>query len=905
MLANHKLYKNLCYPLAMILLLLLPSLVMGAAKGKILGRIVDQVSGEPLAGANVIITEVWDGNKVASLVTPLGAATDLEGEFVILNITPGQYNIKISYIGYSSKIIEKVRVSINKTTPLDIQLSEAIITGEVITVTAKREAIQKDKTSVIKTVSSEEIQTFILESIGEVVSLQAGVVGDHFRGGRSGEVSYLVDGVQSGIELNTDAVQEIEVISGTFNSEYGKVMSGIVNIAPKEGGKNYTGMVRLYAGNWMTGHDYVGLDKSDILHSTEARASLGGAVPFTNNKLLFFVYAEIKDDKGLFYGINRYINTDITLVAPDIDEKLWVDIHSGDNSSMPMSDSRSQNIMGNLTWRVFSALKLGLLFQYQNGEAQTGYVHSYKYIPSRTNWLWETKSSVILSISNTLSPTAFHELKVLYFLKDYQRSRFKDPFDPQFVNNAVYDRDIGGFDTGGNDKGFNYAKDNRIQIKYDLVWQINIHHEIKLGIDYVDLELNNTSFSVQNYYQFFEKEKELTHYIPIIPGDNTAFYNQFDKSPIEISAYIQDKSEFDDLVINYGLRYDLFDPNTIYPTDLRNPANQIVTDRKSEYRDAAPQSQISPRLGLSYLLGETAALHFSYGHFFQIPNYSHMYSNPDYKILPSNFASVIGNPNIKAEKTVKYELGLQMQMIKNLILNTDIFYHDIYNLETIIPIETYDAIVYGIYSNLDYASTRGMTIGIEYGNGPINIISNYTLQYAEGNASQPNSNFTKAAQNIDPVTKFIPLDWDQRHTINLLIGYNTTNFGASLIGRYGSGTRYTYAPPPKSSLALINIPENGWVKPATTYLDLKLFYKINLGVGAISDLKLGLYIYNIFDMRNELTVYRDSGHSNSTIQIEDEAPNYVSTFTDIYDYYNRPNYYSNPRFVKLELSLIF
>ncbi|NIA30841.1 MAG: hypothetical protein GWP06_13125 [Actinobacteria bacterium] len=120
--------------------------------------------------------------------------------------------------------------------------------------------------------------------------MQPGVVAGHFRGGRTGEVKYLIDGVESGIGLNIDAVQEIEVISGTFNAEYGKVMSGIVNMAPKEGGSELTGGVKLFTGNWLTKHDYVGLDKADVFHKTELRYNLSGPLPFTGNKVTFFIY---------------------------------------------------------------------------------------------------------------------------------------------------------------------------------------------------------------------------------------------------------------------------------------------------------------------------------------------------------------------------------------------------------------------------------------------------------------------------------------------------------------------------------------------------------------------------------------------------------------------------------------
>lgn len=68
------------------------------------------------------------------------------------------------------------------------------------------------------------------------------------------------------------------------------------------------------------------------------------------------------------------------------------------------------------------------------------------------------------------------------------------------------------------------------------------------------------------------------------------------------------------------------------------------------------------------MMGDAAALHFSYGHFFQIPNYDQIFTNPNYEIASTNYASTIGNPNIEAEKTVKYELGLQLKLVNNLLL---------------------------------------------------------------------------------------------------------------------------------------------------------------------------------------------------------------------------------------------
>lgn len=887
--------------LVSVLGLLLSVAALAGTRGKISGKVLDGKTGEPLPGANVNINAVWLNDKPAEMATPMGAVTDGNGDFVILNMNPGFYNIQVRYIGYTSKIFEKVEVSINRTTAITARLEQTVITGQAVTVTAVRDVIQKDMTSSMRTISSDQMEKLNLESVGAVVALQPGVVEGHFRGGRAGEVAYLVEGIQSGLSLDADVVQEVEVISGTFNAEYGKVMSGIVNVAAKEGGTKYTGDVKLFTSNYYTNHPYIGLKKEDIFHATELRFNVGGLIPFSKGKMTFFLYGRNSASDGLYYGIRRYNMWDYTKVSTSTPREQWIDIHTGDMAEVPMSEGTSSDVTANIIWRAPMNIKVGLLYQYGQSQGQ-GYSHAYKYTPDRTNTNWSTQRSAILSLTHTLSKRAFHELKASYTDLWSQSSRFKDPYDPGYVHDK-YSTSQGGFTTGGNDKGFSYNSNDRLEFKYDLTWQAATHHELKMGADLVRMTRHPYSFSLQNKYKNTPYEADL--YEPTIWGQETTYTNEYIKHPQEFSAYVQDKSEFDELVINYGLRYDWFDPNTIYPTDIRNPANKIEGTRHTDYAEAKPQYQVSPRIGLSYSVASAAALHFSYGHFFQIPDYGRMYENPDYEVASLNYASTIGNPNIKAEKTVKYELGLQLQVMERMVLNTTIYYHDIYNLESKRPVETYDAIIFGYYINKDYASTKGVTVSMDYSTRNLVFNANYTLQYAEGNASDPSANFLKAAGSVDPIKKFVPLDWDQRHTVNLAAAYHGSNYGLSLQGRIGSGMRYTLDPYYTSRLAIINIPENGMTKPMTMYWDGRAFYKLKFLSFARVTPELGFYVYNLFDRRNELVVYGDSGRAGSTLSIEEGRDKYVSTFTTIEDRYYQPNFYSAPRSWKFELTFNF
>ncbi|MDP6170134.1 MAG: carboxypeptidase-like regulatory domain-containing protein, partial [Candidatus Marinimicrobia bacterium] len=231
--------------------------IFSGTTGKISGRVTSKETGEPLIGANVMV----DG-------TPLGAATDTEGNYYILQVPPGSYDVKFTMIGHRTLIMNDVRIRVDLTTTLDGQLDESTVGLDEVVVQAERPMIQTDVTYSQANISSEEVEMLPVEEFEDVLSLQAGVVttgGEiHVRGGRGGEISYMVDGItvtdpyNSGIavEIENNSIQELQFISGTFNAEYGQAMSGIVNIVTKDG--DY----EKYSGSWSTsiGDYYIAKD---------------------------------------------------------------------------------------------------------------------------------------------------------------------------------------------------------------------------------------------------------------------------------------------------------------------------------------------------------------------------------------------------------------------------------------------------------------------------------------------------------------------------------------------------------------------------------------------------------------------------------------------------------------------
>ena len=319
------------------------------------------------------------------------------------------------------------------------------------------------------------------------------------------------------------------------------------------------------------------------------------------------------------------------------------------------------------------------------------------------------------------------------------------------------------------------------------------------------------------------------------------------------------------MVINFGLRYDKFDPNTKLPSDRRNPANQLSLPdtMMSSYPNAKPQVQISPRFGLAYQLGNAAVLHFSYGHFFQMPSMYSLYQNNSFLIAPNDYSTTMGNAELKAEKTVTYELGLWQELAPGTGLEVSLFYRDIYNLLSTRVISTYNQIEYGLYSNKDYGNARGLEVKLDAHSGPISAWVNYTLQYTKGNADNPQQTFSRSGASMDPVNRFIPMSWDQRHTFNATLAYNSGPFGGSLTGYYNSGSPYTFSPIEESRLSRINLYPNNDYRPAKFSADLMTYY--NLPIFKDYVLNLRLAVYNLFDRLNEEFVNSQTGRAYTAV----------------------------------------
>ena len=361
--------------------------------------------------------------------------------------------------------------------------------------------------------------------------------------------------------------------------------------------------------------------------------------------------------------------------------------------------------------------------------------------------------------------------------------------------------------------------------------------------------------------------------------------------------------EFDAMVINLGLRFDRFDPNTLYPSEYRNPLNMINQVDSSDYNQARIQTQFSPRLGIAYQVANEAVVHFSYGHFFQMPPFYAMYNRSDWLVPTGNYETVMGNPNLSAERTVKYEIGLWQRINNNLSADINLYYKDIYDLLSTKTITTFNDVKYGLYTNKDYGNVRGLELKLDYIHQNVSILSNYTLQFTRGIADHPTQTFSREGSSQDPVNTLIPMSWDQRHTFNLSVGYNTNSYGCTVSSYFNSGTTYTFEPVGESNLASLNLLPNNSYKPSTISVDLRAFYALTIRNSIKA--KISLSIYNLLDRLNEVAVHADTGRAYYSIITDIERATYQSTFSTLEDLYGNPSMFSAPRQIKLNVGITF
>jgi outer membrane receptor protein involved in Fe transport len=930
------------------------NLTYSQSTGKIMGKIIDATTDEGIPFANVLV----DG-------TTIGAASDVEGKFVILNIPPGVYSVTASYIGYQKVTITDVSVNVGFTTSLDFKLSPGGVTLQAIVVQGDRNPlIRQDLTNPTVAITSESLEALPVDNISDMIKLQAGVVTDddggiHVRGGYGNEVAYTLNGLSlndpygnsRAVGLASNAVQEASVSTGTFSAEFGNALSGVVNYVTKEGSDKYSFSVRAYAGDYLTSRTdlFTNLDKFDALNRGRVEATLGGPIPITESTRFFFsgIYENFK---GIYYGYRLYNPSDSYLTpdnfkstdprygdatgpyvfnpfAPNSDG-----LPTGDKQYVAMDPSNSLNLQFNISQKFGSLLKLKYEFVFDKGKSRS-FSRSYLFNPEGVSWDYSRGYIHTLDLTHTLSDKAFYTLKGSYSYNKAESYLYADPNDPRYLP-SFYRRTIGNttYYAGGTDNDIVNRSTTTYGVKGDIVAQLFDVHEFRAGFEFRQHEVQRDGYTLDFYkYKVINGLPSITSltvndvlYDPELTIIRTGIQSvsTYDKKPYQGSVYLLDKMELaKTMILNVGLRYEFFNAASDYNYDL----SKNITDSLSGYmnaylKPAEIKHMFSPRFSVSYPITDRGIIRFSYGHFYQIGSLSSLYSN-DFRLV-QNISSIptFSNPNVNPQRSIQYEIGLQQQLTDDFKFDLTGYYKDVRDYIFYQTVYTEKAREYEVLTNLAYSNVRGITLSFLKRRSPGGMFAftlDYTFQVAEGNRTEPKEDlFFSEASGKQTETFLVPLSFDRPHLINgtfTLTDPESWNIG--VIYNIQAGTPYTPALPP--SLSTITYEQNSSSKSMQWEVDLKFEKYFKIGP---MDYSVFLQINNLFDTQNDRYVYASSGKALSNVEqtlqynqfndlryriTERGDPGMIDiSYIDQY-YSRRPENVNRPREVRLGFSIIF
>jgi outer membrane receptor for ferrienterochelin and colicin len=921
------------------LLLISNQLIFAGTTGRLTGRITDAATGEPLPFVNVVI-----------MGTTLGAATDIDGYYSIINVPPDNYDVKASAIGYSSMTFQDVKISIDLTTTIDFQLSEASIELEdEVVVVATKPLVRMDQTSTTSIIGDDVISKLPVEGIGDVLKLQAGVVvsssGDiHIRGGRSNQVVYQIDGVpvtdvydgSSAVNINQSAVQELQVISGAFNAEYGQAQSGVVNLVTKDGGSEFAGSVQMYGGDYISSRDsiYPNIDNINPIAIQNIEGSLSG--PILKDKLFFYTNGRYFYNSGSLYGQRVYLISDRAFENPVTQE--FVVQSNGNGEYVSMNEDERIFAQGKLSYRVWQGLKLSYNFLFEDRDYNE-YDHFNQLTPDNNLQRFNKSYTNIFAINHALSASSFYTLNFSYYFKDYRHYLFADLYTGNPAKPTLYEDNSNvvtppySFGVGGTN--YNRFTRNTGTWGAKLDWSTQLNQEINLqfGGDfrYNDIYLENINLIPMTD----SSGARVTPFNVAVPAPSSTDYDTYEHNPIEASAYAQMKFEAFNLIFNLGLRFDYFVPDGVVladPTDpnifnplkpsnrfndvngngVQDPGETSVTLAEREtywYNDASSKYKLSPRIGLAFPISATGVIHFSYGHFLQLPRYEYLYENPRFKLdVNSGNAGLFGNGDLEPQQTVKGEIGLQQQIGDDMSISATVFFEDFRNLT---GTQTQDIEVYGgaqtysQYINSDFGDAQGFVIQfVKRFSGNFSTSIDYTYSDARGNASDPSDARNAVLGGALPETYIAPLNWDQTHTLNVALEYSEVrNWGFSFIANYFSGQPYTPAVNKNTRVTQNAFPSNSGNKPNIFNVDMRVYKDFDFDPMILT---IFLRVFNLFDANNPVNVYTDSGDPYFTFaKLEAERINPTLYNNTITEFYTDPTYFSDPRRIELGLGINF
>ena len=560
----------------------------------------------------------------------------------------------------------------------------------------------------------------------------------------------------------------------------------------------------------------------------------------------------------------------------------------------PNDYERLMNTFVKMTYRPTVSSKLsmsGLIedegFYSKKGQRSTPY--AYKYNAEGINQDYDGRMHVNLAYTHTLSPRTFYELRLSHlreYDEEYNPKYGKEPLPSltdAFINSVGYspleqgsgtqvtyilygDEAYGWIDFGN----YRSVRSFKTDVNFAITSQVTSNHQLKggFGVTMNDFEENTRGPARGSAVALFN-ELNLKAGASVLPlaGRQTHVY------PVEYFAYMQDRIEYGSLVVNAGLRLDIFNANANAINPYRpRPGPDVVHD-DPEYRTLSPsiKTGLAPRLGISHPITDRAALHYSYGIFNQRPPLTDLYNG---LVQTSSFERNHGNPDLPFQTSTNYEMGLQAEVYPGYYLDVTGYFRDVNNLPLVWLFAPDVAFIGGSQREISILlpthaqDTRGLEVSLrrQMANR-FSVRANYTLAFTS-DLTTPQTVRERGGETVLVFSDFVDgtptpdtyirefTNFDRRHRIvaNFLLDL-PYGISASFLTKAQSGNQYrTSSEQAIDPLGLLAASQRS---PWTWTTDLYAQKNFDLG-----NVRLGVFaqVNNLFDRAN---IYSITGGSNN------------------------------------------
>jgi outer membrane receptor protein involved in Fe transport len=735
--------------------------------GTIKGEVSNFETGEPLSGANVLIK----GTKYAT-------ATDEDGNFLIEFVPAGAYTVEVSLIGYIKVQQKDVEVKKGDTVKLVFQLRPTeVLLKEKIEVVGKRPLMDINVPATRRDIGKDDIQRIMVHRIEDILSAQAGIVEQdqqiHIRGSRTYESLYLIEGIAIedpfstrglGIVLSPSAIEELSVITGGIEAEYGQVTSGVIDVKIREG--------------------------EDKLHGflTYKRDHFGWSAPysFKTDVVDFSLSGPLYKHLYFFCNVQTYVSNTHLSSADQLYSSTF-----GGKSFAPRQDNRF-SLMGKLSLRPDALRKLSFTFGKsavinQDKSILTtrikppvysyGYPYEYRNILDHYNTFTHQSEFQLISWEQKISLNTSYQLKLSRFFTNLHSdvngkhwSEYIMPEDylplevkmhPDSTHYIVTAGD-GFYDWGDGDTWYDHYIES-FALKGDLSHVFSEFYHIKTGI-----------------YHQYQTIQLLDIYKPWLGktrlGLNYDLYRVFANDG---AFFWQNEFNLKDAWLNLGMRYEYWFPGkyveravedtNLTSDEIRSKFNQDTF----EFLGSKAKGVFSPRVGFSTSLGANRRFFFNYSQLSKKPNPQYVYAKL-YTSTESTY-QLFGNPNLNPERVITYEVGLKFLLTPRDALRIVGYYRNIYDAITAVGVipEDEDGNPYLMYFNLDFGACRGIELQYlkEVGR-KLFLGVELSLSRASGERSLP-SDFLKGipGRAYQALYQEYYLDWDKPWQILFNLNY--------------------------------------------------------------------------------------------------------------------------------------